>query len=46
MFCDDIRGVGLGGGREAREEVDICILTADSCCPVETNKTLKHLYSN
>ena len=36
------RWVGWGGsGREAQEEGDICICTADSlCCTVETNTTV------
>ena len=34
-------GYGGGGGREAQEGGDVCILTADSCCyTAETNITL------
>ena len=32
----DFGGVGWGGRREAQEEVDMCILTADSCCETNT----------
>ena len=38
--CDDLEGWD-GGGSEAQEEEDICILRADShCCAAETNTTL------
>ena len=30
----------MGGGREAQEGQDICILMADLCCTAETNTTL------
>ena len=49
MLCDDLEawdmvygvGCGQGGGREAREVEDICILMADSpFCAVETNTLL------
>ena len=39
MLCGDLEGWdGGGGGREAQEGGDICILTADShCCIAESN---------
>ena len=41
MLCDDLKGWDGGGGREAQERGDICILTADShCCTAETNTAL------
>ena len=42
VLCDDLKGVGWGGGgREAHEGGDICLLIADSCCcTAETNTTL------
>ena len=42
MLCDDLEVCdGVGGGREAQEEGNICIHIADSwCCTEETNKTL------
>ena len=42
MLSDDPRGGMRGGGREAQEEGDICILMADShCCTAETNTIFK-----
>ena len=42
MLCDDPKGGMGGGGREAQEEGDICMLMADShCCTAETNSIFK-----
>ena len=39
MLCDDLEG--WGGGREAQQGGDMCIITADlHCCTAETNATL------
>ena len=44
MHCDDSK-VGWGGGREAQEGGDICILIADSHgCTAESNTTLQSNY--
>ena len=41
MLSDDPKGGMRGGGREAQEEGDICILMADSCLYMaETNTKL------
>ena len=38
QLCDDLEGSDGGEGREAQEEGNICIPTADSCCcTAETN---------
>ena len=46
MPCDNPKGLGWWGGREAQEGEDICILWADLCCGMaETNTTLQNNYS-
>ena len=45
VLCDDLKGVGLGGGRKAPEGGDICIHTADSLlCTGEANNIIKQIY--
>ena len=42
MLYDDLEvGDGIGGGREAQEGEDICIIMTNlHCCMAETNTTL------
>ena len=41
VLCDDLEGWDGGGGQEAQERGDICIVPAGACCCMaETNATL------
>ena len=46
MLFDDLEGWGSGGGRDAPERRNICILIVNSCCcTTETNSTLLSNYT-